>query len=200
MTSRPIAQTAPLAPDLIARAKSGDPDALETIVLTHAPRISGLLLKLLGPRQDMEDLVQNVFLEMCRAMPKFRGESSLSTFIGGITVRIARRAMRPVLWWTRRAPMPEEPISNTPSPEESAIDRQRLLRVHAALERVGPKKRIAFILSELEGMSVQQIAELTGTSVDATRARIHHARKELRARAERDPYLRELLGGDDDAR
>jgi RNA polymerase sigma-70 factor, ECF subfamily len=186
--------------DLIDRAKAGDPDALEQIVLLHAPRISGLLVRLLGPRQDLEDLVQNVFLELCRSLPKFRGDSKLSTFIGGITVRIARRAMRPVLWWTRRSPLVEEPISEAPSPEQGSIDRERLRRLHAALERIAPKKRIAFILSEIEGMPLDQIAETTGASLDATRARIYHARKELRAKAGRDPYLSELLGGDDESR
>jgi RNA polymerase sigma-70 factor (ECF subfamily) len=186
------------AADLVERAKAGDPDALEQIVLMHAPRISGLLVRLLGPRQDLEDLVQNVFLELCRSLPSFRGDSKLSTFIGGITVRIARRAMRPVLWWSRRSPMLAEPISSSPSPEQGSIDRERLRRLHTALERIAPKKRIAFILAELEGMPLEQIAETTGASIDATRARIYHARKELRARADKDPYLKELLGGADD--
>jgi RNA polymerase sigma-70 factor, ECF subfamily len=177
----------------LEKARAGDPDVLEQIVLMHAPRISGLLVRLLGPRQDLEDLVQTVFLEMCRSLPKFRGESQLSTFIGGITVRVARRAMRPVLWWSRRAPMLAEPISSEPSPEQGSIDRERLRRLHTALEKIAPKKRIAFILSELEGMPLEQIAEAMDASIDATRARIYHAKKELRARAGRDPYLKELL-------
>ncbi len=186
------------APDLVERAKAGDPDALRTIVKAEAPRISGLLIRILGPRSDLEDLVQNVFLEMCRALPKFRGESSLSTFVGGITVRIARRAMRPAPWWTRRGPMPEDPVAHDPSPEQGSIDRERMRRLHAALERLSAKKRIAFLLSELEGMSMEEIAATMNASVHATRARVRHAKKELRARAGRDPYLKELLEGADE--
>jgi RNA polymerase sigma-70 factor, ECF subfamily len=188
------------ADDLVERAKAGDADALERIVILHAPRVSGLLVRLLGRREDLEDLVQNVFLELCRALPKFRGDSQLSTFIGGITVRIARRAMRPTPWWTRRAPMPADPISTAPSPEEGSIDRERMRRLHVALSAIAPKKRIAFVLSQIEGMSTEEIAAAMDASIDATRARIYHAKKELRASAARDPYLRELALGDDDAR
>jgi RNA polymerase sigma-70 factor, ECF subfamily len=186
------------AADLVLRAKSGDTRALDAIVRAEAPRVAGLLVRLLGPRQDLEDLIQTVFLEMCRALPRFRGESKLSTFIGGITVRVARRAMQPTPWWSRRAPMPAEPVADRPSPEQESFDREQLRRARAALDRLAPKKKIAFMLFEFEGMEVEEIAETVGASVDATRARIYHARKELRARAGKDPYLKELLQGEDD--
>jgi DNA-directed RNA polymerase specialized sigma24 family protein len=66
-------------------------------------------------------------------------------------------------------------------------------RVRAALDRIKPKKRIAFALWAFEGLTVAQIAELTGTSVPATRSRIFHAQRELREHARRDPWLREAM-------
>lgn len=179
---------------LSERAKRGEREALDQIVRAEIPRVERLLVRMLGRRDDLKDLVQTVFFEMVRALPKFRSESSLSTFIGGITVHVARRAMRPAPWWRRRAPMPlEEPIAVSADPEREAVANEQLRRVRVALEAIAPKKRVAFFLWALEGMSPEEIAEITNASVSATRGRILHAQRELRAQAVDDPYLRELV-------
>ncbi len=152
-----------------------------------------LLYRLLGRRGDMEDLVQTVFLEMCRALPGFRGDSALSTFIGGITVRVARRAMRPTAWERFRAPEPDDPPAGHDRPDQNAIAQEQLRRVRAALENISPNKRIAFSLWAFDGQEVAAIAAQMGASVPATRSRIYYAQKELKAFAVEDPYLRELL-------
>ncbi|MBI2378001.1 MAG: sigma-70 family RNA polymerase sigma factor [Deltaproteobacteria bacterium] len=180
--------------DLVERGRRGDPDALETIARRELPRVERLLIRLLGPRADLEDLVQVVFLELCRALPGFRGDSKLSTFIGGITVRVARRAMRPTAWWRRRSDLPEDVESEAAGPEEIVAATQELKRVQRALDKISPKKRVAFLLWAVEGMTVEEIAESTGAGVAATRSRIYYAQKELRAKAEKDPALREIMG------
>lgn len=174
--------------------RAGEPDALERLARLEAPRVAGLLRSLLGPRADLEDLVQIVFLETCRALPSFRGRSAVSTFVGGITVRVARRAMRPSAWARLRSDWTGEPHGHG-SPEESAQQSEQLRRAHAALERLSSKKRAAFLLWALEGLEVSAIAELMHASVPATKSRILYAQRELRKRAERDPYLRELVEG-----
>ena len=178
---------------LVLRARAGDASALESIVRQQLPRVERLLRRLLGHRADMDDLVQTVFLEMCRALPGFRGESSISTFVGGITVRVARRAMRPTAWWRRRGAMPEDVVAAGTGPDHGAIASEQLRRVQSVLENISDDKRIAFVLWALEGMDVESIAETTGASVSATRSRIFYAQKELKAAAAQDPYLRDLL-------
>lgn len=174
-------------------ARRGDPDALEAIAVRELPKVERLLIRLLGPRADLEDLVQTVFLEACRALPGFRGESTLSTFIGGITVRVARRAMRPQAWWRRRGAMPEDVLDPRGGPDDSSHQAEQLRRARQALEKISAKKRIAFLLWALDGMSFEEVAKITGASLSATRSRIFHAQRELRKRAAHDPYLAELL-------
>jgi RNA polymerase sigma-70 factor (ECF subfamily) len=145
----------------------------------------------------MEDLVQNVFLEMCRSLPEFRGDSSLSTFVGGIAVRIARRAMRPTAWFRLRGPMPEEPPASSDRPHDNAVAAEQLRRVDVGLAKLSAEKRVAFALWALEGHEVAVVAEMMSASVAATRSRIYYAQKELKALAARDPYLRALLEGTD---
>lgn len=186
----------PSAPSL-DKARHGDPSELQKLARRELPRVEGLLRRLLGHRSDMEDLVQTVFLEMCRALPGFRGESSFSTFVGGITVRVARRAMRPSAWVRFRSPMPETPPLSADRPDDNALATEQLRRLQQALERITPDKRIAFALWAIEGIEVETIAEMTRTSVSATRSRIYYAQKELKALAAADPYLSELVEGDD---
>ena len=180
--------------DLISRAKAGDAEALGVLAKREMPRVERLLCRILGPRGDLEDLVQTVFMELCRALPGFRGDSRFSTFVGGITVRVARRTLRPTAWARRRGPMPEG-VAEAPrhAPDRSAVARDQMKRLHRALDGIKPKKRIAFTLWALEGLSPQEIATLTDTKVHTVRSRIFHARRELLAAAGRDPVLRELM-------
>ncbi|NMC72371.1 MAG: sigma-70 family RNA polymerase sigma factor [Myxococcales bacterium] len=178
----------------VARLRAGDAAELAALAREQGPRVARLLLRLLGPRNDREDLVQIVFLELCRALPSFRGECTLSTFVGAVAVRVARRAMRPPAWQRRRGPMPDDPPAPaTDGPEDSAWRVRQLRRLHAVLDRIAPRKRTAFALWALEGLDVAEIAALTGASVAATRSRIFHAQRELRRLAAADPVLRELV-------
>ena len=195
----PAENTAGLATRKSDRAGVSDAGEIERIARRELPRVEGLLRRMLGHRSDLEDLVQNVFLEMCRALPKFRGESSVSTFVGGITVRVARRAMRPSAWSRFRGPMPEVPPIGPDRPEDNVIASEQLKRLDAALGKISADKRIAFVLWAVDGKDVETISEMVGASVAATRSRIHYAQKELKALAVADPYLRDLVEEGEDA-
>jgi len=184
---------------LVDRARAGDPDALGAIARAEAPRVARLISRLLGPRSDLDDLVQTVFLELCRALPDFRGDSRLSTFVAGIAIRVARRAMRPTAFARRRAPMPDElHVGSDARTDDSAHANEQLRRVRAALEELSTDKRVAFLLWALEGLDPAEIGAITGASVPAVRSRIFYARKELRRVAANDPYLRELVDASTD--
>lgn len=178
---------------LVGRALEGDRAALHRIASEHEGRVRRLLTRLLGPRDDLDDLVQTVFLELCRSLHRFRGDSALSTFIGGIAVTVARRAMRPSPWFRRRAELPEEPVDPRSGPDARSLAAERLRRTRRALAKLSAKKRIAFLLWALDGSDVEEVAALMGASVSATRSRIYYAQKELRRLAKTDPYLREML-------
>jgi RNA polymerase sigma-70 factor (ECF subfamily) len=188
--SRPSLTVAGSELDLVRRAKAGDGRALRALAERELPRVERLLGRILGPRPDFEDLVQTVFLEMCRALPSFREESRFSTFVGGIAVRVARRALRPSAYESRRGPMPLELVDGARSPEVSASANERLALLHRALDQLTPKKRVAFTLWALDGRSPEEIAELTGSKTHTVRSRIYHARHELMD----SPLVRALLG------
>lgn len=180
--------------ELVRRAQRGEAEALDTLARRELPRVEGLLGRILGPRRDLEDLVQNVFVELLRALPKFRGDSKLSTFVGGITVQVARRALRPSAWDRRKLPLGDlDPALDASSVDEVAHRRAQLGALHRALAELSDDHRISLVLWALEGMEPAAIAEVMGASVSATRSRIWWAQKHLRRAAERDPLLRELI-------
>lgn len=188
--------------DVVERARQGSVEALDALARTHLPRVERMLRRMLGARTDIDDLVQEVFVELCRGLPRFRGESSFGTFIGGITVHVAQRAMRPTAWQRRRAPLPaHEPASAMETPDDRATASRRLRHLAVALEALSPPHRVAITLWALEGVEPATIAEMTGASLSATRSRIFYAQRYLRDTAAKDPVLAEWLlerdGGDD---
>ncbi len=179
---------------LVKRAQAGEPAALEALAREELPKVERLLGRLLGPRKDLEDLVQVVFVELMRSLSRFRGESQFSTFVGGITVQVARRAMRRSAWDRRKMPMPElEPPALEPGVEGLAHQRAQVAALRRALEALSEDHRVALLLWALEGMEPAAIAELTGASVSATRSRIWWAQKHLKRHAAADPLLAELV-------
>jgi RNA polymerase sigma-70 factor (ECF subfamily) len=179
----------------IERAQSGDAEAVEWLVRAHWDRVRRLIVRVVGPRQDLEDLVQNTFLEALRALPGFRRESALATFLCGIAMRVALRARRPPK--ITRASLPLEAIGELPGAHndpDAALDRtEALRRVDGILERLSESKRVAFMLWALEGLRMEEVAEAMHASLAATRSRVFYAQKELKRAAARDPYLRRWL-------
>jgi DNA-directed RNA polymerase specialized sigma24 family protein len=79
-------------------------------------------------------------------------------------------------------------------PDSKAEHRRKLHRLNDHLDKIGPKKRTAFILHVFEGHPIDEVAALTGASRTATKSRVFWARRELLARCRRDPLLRDLAG------
>lgn len=191
-------ETVPQIPDaedaLVARARAGDASALDALARRELPRVERLLSRLLGPRKDLEDWVQIVFVELMRSLDKFRGDSQFSTFVGGITVQVARRAMRPSAWDRRKRPMPEiEPEHPSSAVDEHAHRRAQVRALHRALADLSEDHRVSLLLWALEGLEPKDIAEMTGATVSATRSRIWWAQKHLKRAARSEPLLAELL-------
>jgi RNA polymerase sigma factor (sigma-70 family) len=189
-----VARWSPTPSDavLAAAAGSGDPSAFAELYARYVDRVYTRVVHLVGPGPDSEDVLQQVFLALHRALPRFRGESLVSTFLYRITVNVAydhlrRRARRFV---EHDVAALDALIDDAPTPEERVRRRDELRQIFALLEQIKPKKRIAFVLVAVEGLSLAEAAELVGARVEAVKQRVLHARRELvalMASAELDP-------------
>lgn len=168
---------------LAVAAVAGDRAAFGEIYARYADRVYARITHLIGAIADREDVLQHVFLALHRALPAFRGDAALSTFLYRITINVAYDHLR------RRSRRPSEPdpdaldalVDGAPTPEDRARRRDELRQIFGLLEQIKPKKRIAFVLVAIEGLSHAEAAELVGADVDAVKQRVLHARRELMA-------------------
>jgi RNA polymerase sigma-70 factor (ECF subfamily) len=185
--------------DLAHRAASGDRGAQRELFQAQRAAVHHALFRILGSNRDLEDLIQDAFLEIFRALPSFRGESTLSRWCQTIATRVAYLAI------SRRRPQPvdlalvEEIVADDVDTQRQAMMREATRRLYAALERVEAKQRVAFALMVIDGRSLAEVAELTESTVIAVKTRVWRARKDLMRRASKDAvlssYLAELGGG-----
>lgn len=167
---------------LVARYRSGDPDAFAAIYRAHVDAVYRRLGRILGPIAEREDLTQDVFLALHKTLPAFRGDAKLSTLLHRIAINRAYEHLR---IQTRRPATPmaaeffDALVDGATSPERRAAEREALARVFECLQRVKPKKRIAFLLRVVDGLSFDEIAELVAATPEAVAKRIQHAQAEL---------------------
>ncbi len=190
-----MAQHAQLITDilLVDRCKDGEDAATRELFRLYQKRVHATLYRILGNRSEMDDLMQDTFIQVFRGLHGFRGEARLSTWIDRITVRVAYRYMST----SKKVPMPIEEVehlrSEDQTPSSLAASRQGVDHLYRALSKLPAASQIAFTLYEIDGRSVSEIAAIVGAAKSATKLRIWRARRALMKIAKSDPVLSELL-------
>lgn len=186
-------------PALIDACRRGDRGALEAMLREHAPRLERLIARLVGPGADLEDLLQQSLIAIVQAFPRFRGDASLKTWSSRIAVNIVRQHLRRPQRKRQVAfeLVPEETTTDDVAPDGNAVRRRALESLFSHLDAIGEKKRVAFVLHVFEGYSLEAVAGMTGASRSATKSRVFWCRRELLARARKDPALAAYLSAED---
>jgi RNA polymerase sigma-70 factor (ECF subfamily) len=166
---------------LVVDAAAGDDDAFAELYERYVDRVFARLTRMIGPGPDCEDVVQQVFTALHRALPRFRGDAQLSTFLHRITSNVATDYLRA----RGRRAADHDPaaldalIDGDLSPEDRAQRRGQLRQIFGLLDQIKPDKRIAFVLVAVEGLSIEEAAELVGENPDTVKQRVRRARREL---------------------
>ena len=191
---RPRMGEAFVAGDVIERARAGDEAAFRDLFAKYKRQVASQLNHLV-PRADLEDVLQDVFVEVFRSLKKFRGDSAFSTWLYRLTVHVAlksrRRHVRSRLEVVEELPDQVDPSAG---PAERALGAERQARVEALLQALSPKKRVVLVLHDLRGVEAGRIAELLDTNVLTVRTRLFYARREFEVLAAQDPSLAEFFG------
>jgi RNA polymerase sigma-70 factor, ECF subfamily len=164
---------------------------LEEVYRAHAKTVARWAMHLLGPKDDYEDVVHEVFLVVGRQLSAFRGDAQITTWLYEITVRVVQTFRRRGRWWswvTGRGRSPSRAHAGegfegwsptTTDPEALLEARERTRQLYQLLDELSEDQRTTFILFELEGLSGNQIAAITGTSVAAVWVRLSRARRKF---------------------
>lgn len=184
--------TLPDDSELIARAQRGDVSAFEGLVERHRSRVYGLALRMLNSQDDAAEVLQEAFLSAYRNLPNFRGDSQFSSWVSRIAANHALMRLRHRKVVSQVESPLEEPsfnergslvdeVADFKDAERDAMDGELRRAIEEATARLGDEYRQVFVLKDLEGLSYEEIAELTGASVPAIKSRLHRARLALRA-------------------
>jgi RNA polymerase sigma-70 factor (ECF subfamily) len=177
--------------ELIERCKAGDGLAFREVFRCHRADVARLVQRMTGRPADLEDIVQEVFLQVYRSIKDFRGQSRFSTWLYRVTVNVVlmqRRAAksRPVL---HEAPDEAFGPDGHDLPDDQVARARRVSAFYRLLDRLSDKKRAVFVLHELEGLSPGEIAKIVSAPVLTVRTRLFYARRELLALLRDEPAL-----------
>ncbi len=202
--SRPSRPTSDRATDrahdesavLVERARDGERAAFRQLFDRHRHDVARLVFRMLGPRADVDDLVQEVFVQVHKSLRDFRGDARFSTWLHRVTVNVVlmhKRAARsrPTLDEELPAGTVEDPGSTMPDDE---VDRRkRVAAFFDLLSTIAEKKRVVFSLHDLEGLSPQEISAIVGAPVLTVRTRLFYARREMEAGMRAHPALARVI-------
>jgi RNA polymerase sigma-70 factor, ECF subfamily len=177
---------------LIASAAVGNTTAFRQLYERHRTDVARLVYRMLGGRGDLEDVIQEVFVQVYKSLKDFRGQSKFSTWLHRVTVNVVlmhRRAARSRPAFSEEPPTDALIPGDDIRPDEDADRRERVRAFGRLLERLADKKRIVFVLHELEGIAPGEIAKIVGAPVLTVRTRLFYARRELEAMLADEPAL-----------
>lgn len=176
--------------ELTLRLQRGDEWAFQLLVRRFRKKIFSVAYGITLDREESQDIVQEVFLQAYRSIGGFRGDSSLATWLHRITVN---RCLNWKRRWARRFKWMHVSTDSTdgdtpaleiesplPTPEARVADTQTRQQIDNALKTLPEQIRTVFVLRELEGLSYEQIADVTGIKLGTVRSRLFHARKRLK--------------------
>lgn len=177
---------------LVRMVLGGNTDAFGEIVAKYEKRIFNLALRYCGDSQEAEDLTQESFLRIFKALPSFRGEALFSTWVYRIVTNVCLDSLRrkkkrpePILdqpLTTDSGELERELASPDPGPAHYAEVAERTEIIRREIASLREPYRSAIILRDLEGLSYEEIAEILNVSPGTVKSRIHRARMLLRER------------------
>ncbi len=171
--------------EIVARVR---PDEVFALVYRQMRKLAG--------SRDVEELTQVAVEQVLRALPRFEGRSQLSTWTFRICYLTVRKHDRWYRRWLRRftltadGELPEAtPALGVARSEEGIERKQRAARLRAALESLSAKQRAAVVMHDIDGLSIDEVAQIVGAAPVAVRSRLRDGRRMLAKVLANDPYF-----------
>ncbi|MES0156102.1 RNA polymerase sigma factor [Mesorhizobium sp. M0018] len=170
---------------LVGRALARDSDAFRTIIKTHNQRLYRIARGVVRNDSEAEDIVQEAYVSAFAHLESFRGDASLATWLSRIVINEALGRLRKR---RRMVAMPENPqaeiirfpLNPSDDPERTMAQRQILELVERATDSLPDVYRMVFVARVIEGLSIEETAELLGVRPETIKTRLHRARALVR--------------------
>lgn len=183
---------------LVERLKRRDEAAFNLFVRTYQQKVFTLVLRMLGNRAEAEEMCQEVFVTVFRSIDTFRGDARLGTWLYRVAVNHSKNRIK---YLDRRARKGQDGFDDSSErvisdggpfvgrvdrPDESAEGTQMERAVRRALASIDPEHREVVVLRDIEGLSYEEIMQITGLIEGTVKSRLHRARAALREAIERE--------------
>ena len=174
---------------LLRQAVAGNEASFAALVKDHTSFVVKLAWRLVGNYDDAEDIAQETFLRLHRALSNFRGESRLQTWLYRTTTRLAidhlRRERLRRRWFVFRKEYnganPTDLVADPKRlPEEAAATHQAMRQLQQILKQLSPRQQVVFVLRHYEGLSLDEIADHLGLETGTVKAHLHRAVSHVR--------------------
>jgi len=184
---------------LVERIRNRDKSAMEDLIRVHGSKLYGLALQIMRNEDDAQEVMQDALMSIWNKIESFEGRSAFSSWMYRVTANVALMKLRKQKKFEQNVSIESHgtendvPIIQLPDkreqPDAAALREELGERTRAAIDALAEPYRSAVLLSDVEGMSLAEIAEATESSVPAVKNRLHRARLALRKVLE--PYLKD---------
>ena len=161
---------------LVRAAQTGDLPAFGDLVRRYELRVYRTALRMLGNPTEAEDAAQDAFVQAWQALPTFRKDSSVSTWLYRI---VTNRCLNLLQARRELEVLPATEVAAVGGVEQTVETNAMLVALRTAIERMTPEQRVTFVLREFEGLRYDEIAEVLDVSVSSVKGRLNRARIEL---------------------
>jgi RNA polymerase sigma-70 factor (ECF subfamily) len=177
--------------DVLQQCLKEDRQAQRQLFNFYKHRVHDLVFKSLGPRFDTDDIIQQVFIELFKSLSYFKGNSSLDTWVYRICIKVCTTQLRKK--YRKRQPQivydsvqtESEIDAKEESPYRDMEQKELSMAIYDALDRLDAEKRMTVVMYEMEGKSLEEIAQLAQVPVGTVKSRLFHGRKILEKQLKR---------------
>jgi len=170
--------------DLLCRCKRNDRQAQRELFAQYRLKVHSIVFKSLGPKYDIDDVIQQIFIEIFKSIDGFKGDASFDTWVYRISFKVCTTQLRKK--YRKRQP---QIVYNSDQVELNADDvynplaqlerREIQEAIREAIHKLDPEKRMTIIMSEMENCSIEEIAEVQQVPLGTAKSRLFNARKQL---------------------
>jgi RNA polymerase sigma-70 factor (ECF subfamily) len=178
---------------LIRAVQTGDMAAFDELVLKHKDRLFNLVYWFLGDYQDANDCAQETFIKAFKSINKFRFESAFSTWLYRIAVNTCKNRIKSSAYrWKKKtvsleiSNVPEngnpcsEIVNGSPTPAMSLEKKERMMWIQKAINSLPEEQNQVVVLRDIQGLSYQDISDITGLNLGTVKSRLARGRLELK--------------------
>lgn len=187
--------------ELVEKIKKGDIDAYEEIIKKYENKVCGIIYHMIKNQNDVEDLAQEVFIKVYKNLSKFKGDSSLYTWIYKITVNLCLdevKKRKNIIYLDEKLEVEDGELERElPSLDKTQVElyeeKELKEKLHKCIGKLPEKQRVMIVLRDIKGFSYEEISEITSVKLGTVKSQINRARLKLKELLDKEGTFLEYI-------